>query len=268
MKHAFPFLLFTALAATPALSQNMDDIAQLDVLDGGQTERGTYLGALRLTLADGWKTYWRAPGDAGIPPSFDWGPSRNLGGIEITWPSPEVQDQNGMRTIGYTEQLVLPIEISPRNANKPVRLRGSIDVGICKEVCLPATFDFDQKLDANAERNPAIAAAFAQRPYSSKEAGVTSVSCRLMPTGQGVRIKAQIAMPSAGGTEVAVFEPGDPSIWAAPSETRRQGNTLISTSEFVAERGGPMALDRSEIRITVLGSNHAVDIQGCPAAPE
>ncbi|MFA3917208.1 protein-disulfide reductase DsbD domain-containing protein [Ruegeria sp. 2012CJ15-1] len=267
MKHAFPLLLLATLAATPALSQNMDDIVQLDVLDGGRTERGTYLSALRLTLADGWKTYWRAPGDAGIPPRFDWGASRNLGGIDITWPTPEIHDQNGLRSIGYTDQLVLPIEISPRNANKPVRLRGEMELGICKDVCIPSTLDFDHKLDAGAGRHPAIIAAFAQRPYSSKEAGVTSVACRLQPTGQGVRIEARIAMPSAGGTEVAIFEPGDPAIWAAPSDTRRQGNTLISSSEFVGERNGPMTLDRSEIRITVLGSKHAVDIQGCPAAP-
>ena len=73
-------------------------------------------------------------------------------------------------------------------------------------------WDFDHKLDTQAGRNPAIIAAFAQRPYSSKEAGVTSVTCRLQPTGEGVRIEAQIAMPSAGGEEVAIFEPGDPAI--------------------------------------------------------
>lgn len=258
----------TALAlcialATPSMSQNMDDIVQLDVLDGGQTQRGTYLGAIRLTLSEGWKTYWRAPGDAGIPPRFDWRGSRNVGDVAITWPTPEVLDQDGLRTFGYTEQLVLPVEITPRKANTPVRLRGNVDIGVCRDICIPSTLDFDHTLDPDVDRNPAVVAALAQRPYSQKEAGVGAVACRLTPTSHGVKIEARIAMPSAGGQEVAVFEPGDPAIWASPAKSQRQGNTLTATSEFINENRGPMTLDRSEIRITVLGSNHAVDIQGC-----
>ena len=64
----------TALTASiwlafPAVAQGIDKLAQLEVLDGDRLSDGTYQGALRLTLKDGWKTYWRAPGDAGIPPA-------------------------------------------------------------------------------------------------------------------------------------------------------------------------------------------------------
>lgn len=260
----FSTALCLCFAITPPLhAGGTKDVAQLDILDGGMTSRGTYLGALRLTLADGWKTYWRAPGDAGIPPQFDWRGSKNVGEVSITWPTPEVLDQGGLRSIGYTDQMVLPVEITPKNAAEPVRLRGNMGFGVCREVCIPGDLDFDHTLDAGASRNPAIAAAMANRPYSATEAGVTSAQCRLTPTQSGVRIEARIAMPSAGGEEVAVFEPGDPSIWASAAQTQRQGGTLTATSEFVGEADGPMTLDRSEIRITVLGAKHAVDIQGC-----
>ena len=105
--------------AAPAMAQGVDNLVQLEILDGGKTAKGTYLGALRLDLKDGWKTYWRAPGDAGIPPQFDWSGSANIEDISITWPAPHVFDQNGLRSIGYEDQLVLPIEITPRNAKKP-----------------------------------------------------------------------------------------------------------------------------------------------------
>lgn len=251
--------------AQPVTAQVTGSVAELQILDGGRTAQGTYLGAVRVTLKDGWKTYWRAPGDAGIPPEFDWNRSDNVGDVSITWPAPDVFDQNGLQSIGYENQLVLPVEITPRNPAKPVRLKGTMDLGVCKDVCIPEQLDFDHTLDAEAGRNPAIAAALAQRPYSAQEASVVHTSCHLTPTSDGMRIEARVTMPSAGGQEVAVIEPGNPALWASQTDTKRQGNTLVATSEVINAAGGPFALDRSEIRITVLGSNHAVDIQGCSA---
>ncbi|WP_424985339.1 protein-disulfide reductase DsbD domain-containing protein [Microbulbifer sp. S227A] len=268
MRSPVPSLLALAatltLAAMPLSAQvRVDDLVRADVLDGGLTKRGTYITALRLTLSDGWKTYWRAPGDAGIPPQFDWGRSQNLGALRITWPTPRVFDQNGMQSIGYDRQLVLPVEITPADPQRPVRLRGKVEVGICKDICVPGTLAVDHELDAGADRNPAIVAALAQRPFTRKEAGVTSASCRLAPVEGGMRIEARIAMPSAGGPEIAVIEPGSPRIWASQTETRRDGGTLVATSELVPVTGGPLAVDRSAVRITVLGQRHAVDIRGC-----
>ncbi len=251
--------------AAPASAQDLDGVVNLDVLDGGRTANGTYLGALRLTLKDGWKTYWRAPGDAGIPPQFDWSESGNVGDVSITWPAPEIFDQNGLQSIGYEDQLVLPVEITPKNPAKPVRLRGEMDLGVCKDVCIPERLDFDHTLDADAGRNPAIAAALAQRPFSAREANVANASCRLTPTSDGMQIEAHVTMPSAGGREIAVIEPGNPILWASQPETVRQGDTLIARSEIISASGAPFALDRSEIRITVLGAHHAVDIRGCSA---
>ncbi|WP_170762158.1 protein-disulfide reductase DsbD domain-containing protein [Ruegeria lacuscaerulensis] len=266
------YLKSTAIALTaslvltaPAHAQTVGEVVQLDILDGGRTADGTYLGAVRLTLKEGWKTYWRAPGDAGIPPQFDWSGSQNVGNVSITWPAPQVFLQNGLQSIGYANQLVLPVEITPENPARPVRLRGDMDLGVCKDVCIPERLDFDHTLDADAARNPAIAAALAQRPYSAKEAHVSHASCHLTPTSDGIQIEARVTMPSAGGREVAVIEPGNPALWASQSETERQGDTLIATSEVINSSGGPFALDRSEIRITVLGANHSVDIQGCSA---
>ncbi|WP_425043208.1 protein-disulfide reductase DsbD domain-containing protein [Primorskyibacter sp. S87] len=249
--------------ANSAFAGGMGDLVRVEVLDGGQTSRGTHLAALRLTLSDGWKTYWRAPGDAGIPPRFDWSRSRNVGELSITWPAPHVFEQNGLRSIGYQNELVLPVEITPSRAGDPVRLRGSVELGVCNEVCVPGTLRFDHDLDAKAGRNPTIVAAMAQRPYSAREAGVRATTCALSPTADGMRIEAHIRMPSAGGEEFAVIEPGNPGLWASETETRRKGDTLIATAEVANDSGTAFALDRSAIRITVLGKKHSVDIRGC-----
>ncbi|WP_425411832.1 protein-disulfide reductase DsbD domain-containing protein [Leisingera aquimarina] len=258
--------LLAVTAGTPAFAGAADSgIVQIEVLDGGMTPRGTYMGALRIKLQPGWKTYWRAPGDAGIPPSFSWRGARNVGGLSITWPAPEVFQTSGFRTIGYHDQLVLPVEITPEKPGKPVRLKGRMQLGVCKDVCVPAELSFDHQLDSGAGRNPAIAAALASRPWTANEAGVRSAACSLRPSEYGMKVTARISMPSAGGDEVAVIESGNPKLYAGETSTRREGGLLVAETEFLPADGNAYAIDRSQLRITVLGQNHAVDIQGCSA---
>lgn len=251
------------LAALPARA-GLDDIVRLDVLDGGRTEKGTYLGAIRLTLAEGWKTYWRKPGEAGIPPQFEWRGARNVGELSFTWPSPRLFEVSGFRSVGYSRELVLPVEITPADPGRPVRLKGRMSIGVCSDICIPADLPFDRTLDAQAAPDPAIAAALAQRPYTRAEAGVRGATCRVSPvSGGGLRVEARIAMPPAGGEEYTMIETGDPALWASSAETRREGGTLIASAEIASGSGAPFALDRSELRFTVVGSGRAVDILGC-----
>lgn len=258
--------LSAARAVQAAETTPAAPLVQLEILDGGLTSRGTYMGALRLTLSDGWKTYWRAPGDAGIPPSFSWQGSRNLGAVAMTWPTPEVFMSAGYRTIGYHNQLILPIEITPERPGKPIRLKGQMELGVCKDVCVPSELSFDHRLDLDAARNPAIVAALASRPYSASEAGVTSAVCRVTPGRYGLEVEARIHMPSAGGAEIAVIEPGTPHLMAGETRSERKGQTLIASTEFLpVTKGSAAVIDRSSLRITVLGQNHAVDILGCEA---
>ncbi len=267
MKQAFSILSLCVALAAPAAAESPFEVPVTgEVLPGWVMADGTRMSALRLTLAPGWKTYWRAPGDSGIPPQFDWSASRNLGAVSVNWPTPKVFDQNGMRSVGYDNTLVIPLHIHPKTDGTPVRLRARMDMGICADVCLPHTLEFDADISTEAlTPTPAIAAALAARPYSAGEAGVQSAECIISPTSDGLAIEARIAMPSAGGAEYVVIEPGQGDIWVSEAETRRSGATVVATSEMVNINGGPIAIDRSAIRITVLGSKYAVDVKGCSA---
>lgn len=265
----WPKILSVALAAIiapPVAAQSwIDDVVRIEVLDGGTTQDGKYRTAIRFTLADGWKTYWRAPGDAGIPPEFSWRGSRNVAATQITWPTPDVFDQNGMRSVGYERELVLPIDVEPATPGKPVRLKGKVDLGVCKDVCIPSTVKFDHVLDPNASTHPAILAARSNRPFSEQEAGVTSAKCVVSPTADGFRVEAHIRMPHAGGSEYTVTEAGNPQVWVSETSVERRGDTLVATSELMHSSTRSFALDRSALRFTVLGTKHAVDIRGCSA---
>lgn len=235
-----------------------------EVLPGWVQADGSHMAALRLTLAPGWKTYWRAPGDAGIPPRFDWSGSKNLARVAVSWPTPKVFDQNGMRSVGYESVLVIPLRIHPVEHSTAVQLSVDMDLGVCSDICVPYALSLDAEIDSSSQKPvPAIAAALAQQPYSAEEAGVRSAECIVSPTADGLKIEARVTMPPAGDDEYVVIEPGPGDIWVSEAKTQRSGGSLIALSELVNVNGGPIALDRSAIRITVLGSKHAVDIRGC-----
>ncbi|MDQ2093557.1 protein-disulfide reductase DsbD domain-containing protein [Rhodalgimonas zhirmunskyi] len=264
-----PTLIALALlAALPlsgaALANPYADAVQTRIIPGWKRPDGTLMAGLELTLAPGWKTYWRAPGDAGIPPSFDWTASGNLSGVAIDWPTPYVFDQSGMRTIGYKNQVVLPIAIAPRRDGKPVRLHGTIDIGICKDVCVPVRIEIEEDLTGDSTRpDPTIAAALASRPFSAREAGLKSTGCTIAPAKDGLTLTAEFALPPTGGQEMAVVETGDPMVWASAPKISRQGGKLVAEFDLMHASGGPFALDRSALRFTILGAKHAVDIKGC-----
>lgn len=255
------------LVCVPAMAQNPIGVPVTgEILTGWQQPDGTRVAALKLTLAPGWKTYWRSPGDNGIPPHFDWSGSSNLGGIGITWPAPKVFRQSGVRTIGYANELILPITIAPRKSGKPVKLRADLDIGVCSDICVPQQLTLTATLDTTSRKpTPAIAAALATRAYSASEANVKSATCDLRPTANGLEIEARVNVPSAGGREVVVIEPGQPNMWMSETDSNRSGGQLTATGDLTSTNGGPLAIDRSAIRITVLGDNHAIEILGCSA---
>ncbi len=237
-----------------------------EIIDGWQQPDGTRIAALRLTLAPGWKTYWRQPGDAGIPPQFDWSGSKNLHGVGITWPAPKVFLTAGARTVGYSGVVTFPLTLAPRRADEPIELSADLDIGVCSDICVPHQMRLTAVLEGtNKKPTPAVAAALAARPLSAKEAGVKATTCALSPTADGVQIEARMRLPSTGGTEVVIIEPGQPGLWSSETTVVRQGGILVAKGEIVANGGGALALDRSAIRITVLGQKHAVDIRGCTA---
>ncbi|MEO0380568.1 MAG: protein-disulfide reductase DsbD domain-containing protein [Pseudomonadota bacterium] len=264
---ALPAAFAAALTALPAPAQDAyANPVTSEVLQGWDLPDGRRIAALRLTLEPGWKTYWRSPGDAGIPPSFDWSGARNLTGVSITWPTPSVYVDNGMRSIGYSGQVVIPLHVTPERAGKPVRLKGTMALGICSDVCIPHQIDFDTLLDAPDPRpTPAIVAAMADVPYSASEASVAGATCRLSPTEDGMQIEAHVSLPHTGGHEVAVIETGTPGLWISEAQTTRHGNTLVAVSEMMHPKGGAFGIERSDVRITILGGNYAVDVQGCSA---
>lgn len=257
--------LLAVLIASPALGFSQEDVVQASLLPGWRMENGHHMAALSLVLAPGWKTYWRSPGDAGIPPSFDWGGSENVKSVRIHWPSPEVFHTAGMRSVGYRQTLILPLEVLPVDAGAPLHLAARIDLGVCKDICMPATVDIGGGLPVPGAGDAQISAALKARPDTAQEAGLRAVTCDLAPIDDGLRLTATLDMPARGGDEAVVVETADPRIWVAEPQSRREGGRLVAVTELVGPSGAPFGLDRSGLTITVLAAGRAVEVRGCPA---
>ncbi|MCL7997930.1 hypothetical protein M8994_06710 [Brucella sp. 21LCYQ03] len=118
-------------------------------------KNGELRGALQIDLNPGWKTYWRNPGDAGVPPQF------NLdGGVSarIEFPAPVSLGTGDESGIGYKHPISLPVTFTVNPGTE--RLKGNAFLGVCQNICIPVQAEFDFPLNAKtSEQSPQAIAA-------------------------------------------------------------------------------------------------------------
>ncbi len=127
----------TAVFAAGTTDWGGVDKGKVRLLAGSRTADGYVYAGVQIVLEKGWKTYWRAPGDSGVPPQFDWSKSANAAEIEVKWPVPgRFRDDYGWSN-GYSKEIVFPVRIKPANADSPVNLALTLHYGVCRELCIP-----------------------------------------------------------------------------------------------------------------------------------
>ena len=104
------------------------------------------IAGVQIRLDPGWKTYWRSPGDSGVPPRFDWAGSKNLKSAEVLYPAPRRFADPSGTAIGYEDEVVFPVMVTPEKPGEPVRLKLNIDYGLCKTLCIPNQASLDIEL--------------------------------------------------------------------------------------------------------------------------
>lgn len=252
----------------PATAHAEEVYGNVDFLNGWRLSDGSYQTAIDFDLNEGWKTYWRTPGPAGIPPFFDWSGSTNIANIEIDWPTPHVFETYGLYSIGYKGHITLPVRITPIEPNATVNVELNMEFGVCSDICVPADARFNVKLgNLPNEGVPAIKAALKDGPLSAQTGGLHSATCSLTPNGSGFDIAAKLNFANAlNGKRTTLIEYANPDIWIDIADTSIKGRNLIASATMEYYGDGMLAVDRSAIRITVLENNRAVEILGCPAS--
>lgn len=250
-------LIATALAASPAIARDLPPgLTSARILPGWTDGQGNRIAAIELTLEPGWKTYWRSPGDSGMPPSFDWSGSGNLDKITLHWPAPEAIRSGKSLTMGYHDRLVLPFTASPKQAGEPVSLSASVDLGLCESICVPAHLELQADQPA-PQPDPLIQAALANVPQPVRQ----DLTCLVQNISDGVQVA--ITLPHDQIQIAAIELAGQPEIWVSGTEIEQRAHGAVAVADFVPSSAAPFPLDIQRLRLTVIGSNGAAEIEGC-----
>jgi len=140
-RSALAFTLALVLASAPARAV---DSFSTDWAAGAKSQArliaaGPDLAGFEIALAPGAITYWRDPGDSGLPPTLDFSGSDNVASVEPKFPAPKrIKEADGGEAFGYDGGVVFPLVIKPRDPAKSVTLRLDADFAVCEKVCLPA----------------------------------------------------------------------------------------------------------------------------------
>ena len=203
-----------ALAASPGQSPWMDQTnSKVRLVSGTVTNDGTpapYAG-VQLRMAPGWKTYWRNPGDSGVPPTFDWSGSKNLKSAEVLYPAPHRFADASGTAIGYDDEVVFPVRITPERDGEPVELVLNFDYGLCKELCIPNEAVLDLALPPDLGKGDAalLEAALARVPKPSQGdtlPKITRVTAALDGPAPALEVEA-VFPDGATGTDLFVESP-------------------------------------------------------------
>ena len=258
-------LLCLCMLAAPivghAQSPRLAEIFEANMRPGWKTESGTYMAALHLRLAQDWITYWRHPGESGIVPTLDVSASRNLAGARILWPEPRLYIKAGFASIGYSGEIILPIELSPADPGQPVDFDAILSIGVCDDICIPVDLSLRVVANGAGKQDAMIASALTRRPKAVSTAGLETMVCNVTPDKRGIRLSASLQMPPQGTEEFVLIEMMGSAMPARALPTERLGDTLTGETLFQTKSGG--SIDRSTVRISVVSEHGTLVHQGC-----
>lgn len=232
----------------------------------GEAKDGVVDVGLEIDLRPGWKTYWRAPGDAGIPPSFDSSGSTGVAEVRPRFPAPVRFDEAGLVGVGYVAPVIVPLDVRLVDPAGPADLRLTVHIGLCQDMCVPLEAGLSLRIDPAAVVDPEVAgrlaAARARVPVAATAEGlprIVTLSRDDAATPQVVTV--EVAMPAdAPATERDVFVEGPSEAWSLPVPEPIGSEGGRARWRFALD-GSPANTDMTtaRLRFTLRGGMRAVE---------
>jgi DsbC/DsbD-like thiol-disulfide interchange protein len=183
----------------------------------GSRSGAVLLGGIAFQLQPGWKTYWRTPGDSGVPPRFDFSKSDNIEAVTVLWPAPmKFDDGAGGSSLGYHDQVVLPLRIVAKNTDKPVTLRAAVNYAVCDKLCVPVEADVELAFTSVAStEDSALFAALDTVPKPANVGDPNPLTIRdVKREGKSAVLVDVVTPPDA--SNIRLFVEGPTPDWALP----------------------------------------------------
>jgi len=231
---AIGLVVSTSLARAGEVASRWDGDARSAVrliagAPAGKNATPTLRAGIEVRLKQGWHTYWRYPGDAGVPPKFDFTGSHNVKSVGVLWPAPQPIREEGLIAIGYAADVIWPLTVVPLDHAKPVTLRLKLDYAVCEKLCVPAQGKAELMLGgAAASRSPALAEAQARvprklalgegAPLAIKSVQIMREDGRKRPGEDdgAARPRVVVDVAAPAGSAVALFAEGPTPEWSLP----------------------------------------------------
>ncbi|MEM7269459.1 MAG: protein-disulfide reductase DsbD domain-containing protein [Pseudomonadota bacterium] len=265
----FAAVLAACLSAVPISSGAQGlfgqkiDFATVYAHAGVPWEGGQRMAAIRMELKPGWKTYWRSPGETGIPPHFDWSRSENLASVQVMWPTPKVFTTFGAQTIGYEHRVVLPLKLTAEDPSAPIRMRLGLSFGVCEEICVPAFQEVSLDIPAGAADDGAyfVKTAMDAAPMTPAEGGLAAHACGVEGAGEERRFSAALDFAQTPSSTPVIVAEGPEGVWFSTVSSWMEDGAVLA--EGMVRTDPDRWIDRSALTVTVLGGERAIEINGC-----
>ena len=185
-------------------------------LIAGSRSGAVLLGGIAFQLQPGWKTYWRTPGDSGVPPRFDFSKSDNVEAVTVLWPAPlKFDDGAGGISLGYHDQIVLPLRIVAKNVDKPVTLRADINYAVCEKLCIPVEASVELAINSVASTEDSVLfAALDTVPKPANVGDPSPLTIRDVERAGKSEILVDVVTPDS--RPVSLFVEGPTPDWGLP----------------------------------------------------
>ena len=158
--------LLSPLGAVAQEAIPQSPIAKAELLvDAPSVKAGVPIQAgVHFTMPAHWHIYWQNPGDSGIPTRLDWTLPEGITASAIQWPLPERLDLQGLINYGYSNEVTLPVTLTPARDGLAGDVKVKASWLICKDICIPESVELSAPLAANPAAAKLIDAALALTP--------------------------------------------------------------------------------------------------------
>jgi DsbC/DsbD-like thiol-disulfide interchange protein len=219
---------------------------------------------VEIKLKEGWKTYWRYPGDSGVPPTLDFSKSQNVKAVTVLYPAPSrFADGAGGHSIGYKGDVTLPLHVVPQDPGKPVMLNLKLDYATCEKLCMPAEAQVELTLTgvaSSAESVVSAAEAHVPKLTHVGDSGALAIRGVRREAGSAKpRIVVDVAVPD--GKSLTLFAEGPTPQWALPLPEPVAG-APAGLQRFAFDLDGlppGAAAHGSELRFTAVAGDQSVE---------
>jgi DsbC/DsbD-like thiol-disulfide interchange protein len=169
---------------------------------------------IEIKMPPGWHTYWRYPGDSGVPPRFDFSGSENFASAKVLYPAPYLYTDETGNTLGYKDGVTFPLAVTPRQPGKPVKLHVKLDYAVCAKLCVPAQGSAELTLTSGgSSQDAALAAAEARVP---KEVPAALAGLTVKRVNDTAKPLVMVDLKAPAGEKVVMFVEGPTPEWALP----------------------------------------------------